>query len=159
MPTTNPRITVTLNPRQHEVLTRLSAASGDSMSQIVSGFVELAIPSLERVVLVLERAKAAPQEVRAGLVAALDRADRVLMPALQAGLDQTDLFLSDLALQSGAAAPSMAAVRPSRGRGTAKPAGVSGKGSEAVSTPVPVTRGSGSPRAIPKARRGAGRKG
>lgn len=137
MSTTKPRITVTLEPRAHEVLSRLSAAGGESMSQIVAGFVELAIPSLERVVVVLERAKAAPEEVRAGLSAALDRADRQLIPALTSALDQTDLFLAD-ALQASAPQPAAdaSAPRPARGRR---------KAAARPSTPVPVTRGSGGP--------------
>ena len=95
MPTAKPRITVTLDERAHEVLSRLSVASGDSMSQIVAGFVDLAVPSLERVVVVLERAKSAPKEARDGLAAAIDRAERQLLPALVNSQDQVDLFLAD----------------------------------------------------------------
>ena len=167
MSTTKPRITVTLEPHAHEVLSRLSAASGDPMSQIVAGFVDLAVPSLERLVVVLERARAAPQEVRAGLAAALERADRQLMPALVNGIDQADLFLAD-ALQATAPPPAPGAPAPAAGvrwrcrgcdmvlelpkRPGACPAcGRRAWGQEAASTPVPVTRGSG--------RSGAGRKG
>lgn len=148
MSTTKPRITVTLEPHAHEVLARLSAASGESMSQIVAGFVDLAVPSLERVVVVMERAKSAPQEVRAGLVAALDRADRQLMPALVNAMDQNDLFLSD-ALQSLTAEPvaDAKAATPARGRRRADSGG---------STPVPVTRGSGgASRGVKGGRRGS----
>jgi hypothetical protein len=138
MPTKKPRITITLEPHAHEVLARLSAASGDSMSEIVAGFVDLAIPSLERVVVVLERAKAAPQEVRAGLASALDRADRALMPALVAAMDQNDLFLSDVILASQPQTPAPAPA--------GQPAAAAGKGRKGDSTPVPVTRGSGGTR-------------
>lgn len=137
MPTTRPRITITLDPRSHEVLTRLSAASGDSMSQIVAGFVDLAVPSLERVVAVLERAKAAPAEARAGLAAAIERAERDVIPDLQAAVGQWDMFLSEAAA-GGTAAD---AERPPPGRQ---------KAAEARSTPVPVTRGSGGPRKVRK---------
>lgn len=157
MPTTRPRITITLDQRSHEVLTRLSAASGDSMSEIVAGFVDLAVPSLERVVAVLERAKAAPAEARAGLAAAIERAERDVIPGLQQAVGQWDLFLSEAAA-GGTAAD---AQRPPPGRRKAPghplpPAkvqayadtnGVPPRGS----TPVPVTRGSGGPR---KARKG-----
>src|SRR6187401_2736336 len=88
MPTAKPRITITLEARSHEVLTRLSVASGSSMSQIVAGFVDLALPSLERLVVVLEQARAAPKEVRTGLVATFERAERDLLPTLMAALDQ-----------------------------------------------------------------------
>ena len=95
MSTLKPRITVTLEPRSYEVISRLSAASGDSMSKIVASFVDLAVPSLERVVLLLERAKTAPEEVRAGLTAAMERADRDLIPLLMDGISQADMFLAD----------------------------------------------------------------
>ncbi len=138
MPTTKPRITVTLERHAHEVLARLSAASGDSMSEIVAGFVDLAVPSLERVVVILERAKAAPEEVRSGLSAAIDRADRVLMPAIQSALDQADLFISDATLATVREPDAQAAPPPARpAPGGAKAGALEG------STPVPVTRGSG----------------
>ena len=143
MSTTKPRITVTLEPHAHEVLARLSAASGDSMSQIVASFVDLAVPSLERVVVVLERAKAAPQEVLAGLSAAFERADRQLMPALINAADQTDLFLSD--------ALNVSAPQTAAPASAARPAGGRKNGSSGPSTPVPVTRGSGGAPKVGKA--------
>lgn len=121
MPTKKPRITVTFDQRAHEVLARLSAASGDSMSEIVAGFVEVALPSLERVVVVLERAKAVPEEARAGFAAAMQRGEQDLISAAQAAFGQLDLFLSGVSgFLSG-------------------PVEAEGRGS----TPVPVTRGSG----------------
>lgn len=132
MPTAKPRITVTLEPHSHEILSRLSAVSGDSMSQIVAGFVEMAIPSLERVVAIMEKAKSAPDEFRAGLRASIDRADRALIPTLEHAIGEAQAFLSEAA-------------------GNA-PLGAQNGGS----TPVPVTRGSGRPkRAIRGSRTGA----
>jgi hypothetical protein len=96
MSTTKPRITVTLEPRVYEVLSRLSAVGGDSMSSLVAQFVTVSLPSLERLVVVLERAAAAPQEARAGLAAAVERAERTLLPALMQAQDMGDLFLSDI---------------------------------------------------------------
>lgn len=140
MPTAKPRITITLEKHSHEVLTRLSAASGDSMSQIVASFVDLALPSLERVVVVLEQARAAPEKVRAGLVAAVERAERDMLPAMVEALDQSDLFLSELSTASGRGVP--AAQRSAR----PDPLRAALEGARAASTPVPVTRGSGGQR-------------
>lgn len=97
MPTVKPRITITLEPHPHEVLSRLSAASRQSMASIVTEILDTAIPSLERVVVVLERAATASQEVRDGVAAAVERAERELMPSLLAAAGQSDLFLADLA--------------------------------------------------------------
>ena len=96
MSTSKPRITVTLEPHAHEVLSRLSAAGGDSMSSLVAQFVTVALPSLERLVVVLERARTAPEEARAGLAAAIERAERQLLPALVNAQEMGDLFLLDL---------------------------------------------------------------
>ena len=124
------------------------------MSTLITQLLDVALPSLERVVVVLERAAAAPQEARAGLAAALDRAEREALPALMKAIDQRDLFLADLDAASGsgdplrrdllnASAAAAAGVRAQPGRQLAAGAKKAKKGPKAVSTPVPVTRGSG----------------
>lgn len=138
MSTTKPRITITLQPHHHEVLSRLSRTSGESMSQIVAQFVAMAVPSLERLVVVLERASAAKEEVNAGLVAAVDRAERKLMPTLVEALDQAELFLTEA---ERATAPRPDPDAPAAGPGL----GSRGKRAGGGPTPVPVTRGSGGP--------------
>lgn len=115
MPTKKPRITITLEPHSHEVLSRLSSASRQSMASIVTDILDTAIPSLERVVVVLERAATASQDVRDGVAAAIERAERDLMPSMLAAIDQSDMFLADLGHQAGGGAASRDAVAP-RGR-------------------------------------------
>jgi hypothetical protein len=147
MPTAKPRITITLDSHVHETLSRLAAVSGNSMSQIVAGFCDMAVPSLERLVVVLEQARAAPQEVRAGLVASFERAERDLMPQLMGALDQADMFIGDI---EAAARPQQAPGGPAP-RGVAAPA----QARKRPSTPVAVTRGSGGGKTLrgaPKAR-------
>ena len=117
MPTIKPRITITLEPQSHEVLSRLSASTHQSMASIVTEILDTAIPSLERVVVVMERAASATQEVRDGVAAAVERAERELMPALLAAAGQSDLFLADLAVKaSGGAAAQDAAASGKRRR-------------------------------------------
>ena len=146
MPTAKPRITITLEPHTHEVLTRLSAAGGQSMSSIVADYVALAVPSLERLVVVLEQARQAPQEAQSGLAAALERAERQLLPALASALDQNDLFLSDLEASAGRKGPV-----PMSGSETVRRLVAEAKAERARrSTPVPVTRGSGGPARVRK---------
>lgn len=142
MATSKPRITITLEPRTYEVLSRMSKAGNESMSQIVTGLVDLAVPSLERVVAVIERAATASDEVKDGMRAALDRADRAIIPQLIDAAQQGDMFLAGLAAEGeaaqqapGPAVPAQApAQQPKRGRKVVPAEG---------STPVPVTRGSG----------------
>lgn len=138
MPTAKPRITVTLEPRTYEVLSRLSAAGGQSMASLVTQFVDLAVPSMERLVLVLERARDAPEEARAGLAAAIERAERTLLPALTNAQDMGDLFLADVSYAvEPAARPDADAQRPRPG----------GRAAAAKKDPRLVTRGSGGPKA------------
>jgi hypothetical protein len=133
MATNKPRVTVTLEPRTYEVLARLSAAGGDSMSSLIAQFVDVSLPSLERLVVVLERAAAAPAEARAGLAAAVERAERQLLPALVAAQDQTAFFLMDA--ERASMPPAVPAQRARRAVST-----------PAVADPRLVTRGSGGPR-------------
>lgn len=136
MATTKPRITITLPPHTHEVLARFASASGNSMSQVVSGFVDLAVPSLERLVVVMERARTAPEEVRAGLIAAFERADRDVMPQVLAAAAQGEMFLGDLADKA------QGAPEPEGGPTLGGSPRVRTRRSP-PSDPRPVTRGSG----------------
>src|SRR5215217_3816150 len=57
MPTSKPRITVTLTEEQHAILRRISAGGGQSMSSVISEFVLMAQPALERVAVALQQLK------------------------------------------------------------------------------------------------------
>lgn len=155
MATEKPRITVTLPPRSHEVLARFAKLNGQSMSSVVAEFVELVVPSLVRAVAFIERAQGAGDEVKAGMLSSLQKAERDLFPLLEKALVQGDMFLAqmgDITQASGAAdaAPGVGAQAAARA-GTGRRGGrkvrraVSAGGAEASSTPVPVTRGSGGP--------------
>lgn len=146
MSTTKPRITVTLEPHAYEVLSRLSAVGGDSMSSLVAQFVDVSLPSLERLVVVLERAKAAPEEARAGLAAAVERAERTLLPALMQAQDMGDLFLADI--EHGSMRKATPAPAAQRGRAAAPAPAPKRR------DPRLVTRGSGGPQ---KGRKGVSR--
>ena len=135
MATEKPRITITLEPRVYEVVRRLSAASGDSMSRVVTQFLDVAVPPMERMVVVLEQAKAMPKETADAVRASILRAEAKLLPSVMANfVEQNDMFLAEFAKPT---AP--AALAP---EGRARPARV-------ALTPVAVTRGSG-PRKVAK---------
>lgn len=145
MPTNKPRITVTLEPQAYEVLSRLSALGGGSMSAQLSQLLSLSLPSLERVVVVLERAVAAPQEAHAGLLAAVERAERVLLPSLMSSLAMSDMFMDDIS--ETVAPPVKAPARPKVARASSAAASRS-------KDPRLVTRGSGG---VHKGAKGGGR--
>jgi hypothetical protein len=150
MATDKPRITVTLPPRSHEVLARFAKLNGQSMSSVVADFVELVIPSLVRAVAFIERAQGAGDEVKAGMRASLEKADRELFPLLEKALSQSDMFLAEIAAIADARGAADAMGRTG-GDGPAQRGGRKGRRAlpqvvpEDGSTPVPVTRGSGGP--------------
>jgi hypothetical protein len=57
MPTSKPRITVTLTEDQHAILRKISAAGGQSMSGTISEFMLMAQPALERMAVALQQLK------------------------------------------------------------------------------------------------------
>ena len=57
MPTSKPRITVTLTEEQHAILRKISLAGGKSMSGIISEFMLMAQPALERMAISLQQLK------------------------------------------------------------------------------------------------------
>jgi hypothetical protein len=133
MSTSKPRITITLEPHAYEVLKRLSAASDRPMSSAVTDFLAVALPAMERIVVVLEAAKRMPDQAREEMRESLGKAEAKLVPALLDLIDQADMFLE----RAGDDAES------SGGRGAAERTAALG----GVSTPVPVTRGSGTAKA------------
>ena len=146
MATSKPRITITLEPRVYEVVARLSRANGESMSSIVTGFLEVAVPPMERMVVLMEQALAAPEEARAGLAASLAEAEKRILPDLVHAIGQADMFVVEATKDVKRAAPRSGAERPRGAPG-------------ALPTPVAVTRGSGPRKGAPagKAKRGGGR--
>lgn len=57
MPTSKPRITITLTHHQHALLRKISDAGGQSMSGVVSEFMVVAEPTLERMAAAFQQLK------------------------------------------------------------------------------------------------------
>ena len=96
MATLKPRITITLEPHRHELLRRVAAARGVTMSSVVAELVETVAEPLERMCVVVEAANRAPGEVEAGLRQAMTAVDRNFRHHAEKAIEQHDLFL-DLA--------------------------------------------------------------
>lgn len=147
MATIKPRITITLEPHAYEVIRRLAKANGRSMSAVVTEFLDLASPQMERLVSILESALGAPQEAHTDIRRSLERAESALLPTIRHALRQRDLLLDlegvdvdqehldDRARETATAGAKRQAGQP---RGQGQP-------------PVPVTRGVGTPKPRRKA--------
>lgn len=96
MATDKPRITITLEPDQHDVLRRLAGLQGGSMSRIVSELLAEVTPVLERVCESLELAKRAQAGVRANLRRVAEEAEEDLRPLAEMARNQFDLFAVEL---------------------------------------------------------------
>ena len=152
MATSKPRITITLEPGVYDVVNRLAAASDKSMSAVVAEFLDLAHPQMSRAVRILEAAAKAPDQARADVLTALNKAEAALMPALVKGLRQAELDLEEV---HGLSLEDLAELKEEAGAGGAR---ARRRRPAPASPPVPVTRGVGTPSKGKKAnKRGAGR--
>ena len=152
MATSKPRITITLEHGVYDVVNRLAAASGKSMSSVVTEFLDLAHPQMERAVRILEAAAKAPDEAKADVLSALKRAEAALLPALVKGLRQAEL---DLEEEHGLTLEELADMKEAAGVGGAR---ARRRRPAPASPPVPVTRGVGTPSKAKKAqKKGSGR--
>lgn len=112
------------------------------MSQIVSGFIEVALGPMERMVVLLEQANGASEEALADVADSLAKAERQLLPGLTAAVDQANLFLGEL---EAAVGPGEGSEAADAGAPTARTRRTDRAGKQ-LTTPVPVTRGSGRPK-------------
>ncbi len=136
MSTVKPRITITLDEQVYEVVRRLSAAGGDSMSRVITQFLDVAVAPMERMVVVLEQAQRMPSETTEAVRASILRAEAKLLPKVMAAVvEQEDLFLAEWRAEASGGR----AAEP-RGRPMPRP---TKKGQKGLLTPVHVTRGAG----------------
>lgn len=143
MPTKNPRIALTLQPYRYDLLKRMAALQGTTMSSVISDVLEELYPVLERVCVALEMAKQAQESSKQGLRDSVDKSVSELMPMLMAGQAQLDMFIGDVerAVRVAAVGADASAVRPAAGARTAP---------KAALNPRVVTRGSGTDEYIPQ---------
>jgi len=157
MATSKPRITVTLEPRTYDVVSRLARANGQSMSKVITDFLLVAEGQMQRAVVILEAAAGASDQARQGVRRTLERAESALVPALLQAIEQQQLELDELSHESGLDPAEIRehladARLADSGRGRVAGA------NRAPSPPVPVTRGVGTPkRAKAKVQKGTRR--
>ena len=130
MPTSKPRIAITLEPRVYETIERLAQLQRKSRGSVVAELVTSIHEPLMRTVALLDAAQQAPEDVKAGLRGVIEGVESQLVGTVGGGLAQMDWLLGRMS--KGPQRPP-----PSAERSEAP------KGSKGHLTPVPVTRGSG----------------
>lgn len=93
MPTSKPRVTVTLPQHVHDTISRLAALQGVSRGSILADLVTAVHPPLMRTVALIEAAQDAPAQVREGLRATIDDMERQAVASTGAGIAQLDWLL------------------------------------------------------------------
>lgn len=88
----SPRVMVSIKPQQYEVLSRLAAASDQSMSSILAELWDVSAPVMARVAHMLEEARAAKESVREGIREATEAAAKEIRPQAEKVLLTFDLF-------------------------------------------------------------------
>lgn len=110
MATDKPRITITLEPDQHETLERLAKLQQRPMSAIIRELIGEVVPILARVADALEVAQRASSDLRANFVKAAADAEAELRPIAEFARSQFDMFASEMeravdGAKAGAALP------------------------------------------------------
>ena len=107
MATSKPRITITLNHRQYEVLKAISDCSNQPMSAFISELLEESLPVLERMAESFRKIKAAQAEQKKRIADELEQAQAGVEPILEQVLGQFDLFMSRVETAAGAGGEGM----------------------------------------------------
>lgn len=139
-----------LSPALAATLVALAEETGESTSSLVRGLLETAEPSLQRMLSLVRAAKRAKAEIGKGVGGSFDRVVDDLEDAFALAHSRTDRLVRDLVDEAEAVKGRRRAGGGAGGVGT-RPA--------ASSTPVPVTRGSGSQAGPAKGGRKGGRRG
>jgi hypothetical protein len=113
VPTSNPRVNVTLNANQYELLSRLGKAQGRSRSAVLVDLLETVTPMLERVVVAIEAAQRVQVQAREGFRKSVDDAEEALLPHVQAAMGQFD-WLVEQATSLAGVVPYEPVERPTR---------------------------------------------
>lgn len=146
MPTFNPRITITLTPACAAVLRELSGLAGNSQSAIVGELLETSMPVLERVVIALRAASTIQASAKEEIAAGLHRAQQKLESQMGLMLGEMDeltrpmLEAAEKVTRRGAGG---GAVGGKRSATAAEP-----RARKGLTTPVPLTGGSGHPKVV-----------
>lgn len=135
MATGKPRITITLEQEQYEVINRLATLQRGSMSRIVSELLAEVTPMLQQVCNTMEIAVRANADMKARIFKSCEEAEADMRPLVEAFNNQFDMFAAGIekAVDAGAASgdtaplPSDAGPRPvitgaTKPNGTPKPA-------------------------------------
>lgn len=153
MPTSNPRINLTLTQEQYDLVSRLARINGKSRAAVLMEFFETVIPVLERVCVVAEAAERMQAQTKEGLLASLERAEATIAPLAAEAMGQLDLLIpTSVGAQAVPSAPAPL------GRSRAAERSANAPRSRKRKAPVRVIRGPGRGAGTPRKSPSRGRR-
>jgi hypothetical protein len=96
MPTLNPRLTITLEPKLAAQLRRISELTGNSQSKLISELLEGSTPVFDRLILVLTAAEEAKESMRGKLADDMHVAQGRMEKQLGLAMDEFNTLTGDL---------------------------------------------------------------
>lgn len=121
MPTLKPRVQVTLEPSTHDVIERFARLQNRTRGSIISELLDSIAPPLARTVALLEAAQEAPKSVKKGLRSVVDGLHGELLAVTgeaNVAFERLDALMSD---DGGRSAGGSTPVSVTRGSGTDTP--------------------------------------
>lgn len=96
MPTTKPRVQVTLEPETHAVIDRFASLQNRSRGAVIAELLDSIAPSLTRTVALLEAAMAAPESIKDGLRGVVEGIQDELVNVSGDASKQLDILLDQI---------------------------------------------------------------
>lgn len=121
MPTLKPRVQVTLEPATHEVIERFARLQNRTRGSIISELLDSIAPPLARTVALLEAAQEAPKSVKQGLRSVVDGLHGELVAVTgeaNVAFQRLEAIMSE---EKGSSAQGSTPVSVTRGSGTDTP--------------------------------------
>jgi hypothetical protein len=118
MSTTRPRITVTLTEEQHEVISAISRANGQSMSKLIGDLLQEMLPVFRDMRTLMTHVEQVHQEGKASLLESLERSQANLEPLLSGAVGEWKKLADGvLAAAEGSPRPVITGATESQRRG------------------------------------------
>ena len=94
MATQKPRIIVTFDNHEYELLKRFARLSGSTMSKVIRELVQPALEPLERLSVMMQGINTSTKEVHEGMSSSFKQVAQDMEPFLKDVIDQADMFLT-----------------------------------------------------------------
>ena len=96
MATTKPRITITLEQRQYDVIKSISDSTGQAMSGVITELLESSMPVFERMAVTFQMLSKAKDLQRSNMLKTQEEVQAAFEPLMMEAMGQFDMFMGQL---------------------------------------------------------------